>query len=312
MPELPQGNVVETEDPRVDFEEKKFNFGRGEVSFMHATPEQIKKDAGTGEPVIPLLFVHGHGQDPKLERNLKRFAQTGRDTFGVAYTDKRVSKDAKPREKEGVSVKVPPYQLEKADDMVEAMDASGIERADIVATSEGALRAMIAVAQHPEKFRNIVLVHPAGMDNRGFLETHARVVDNYGRLLLDGPVAHHYGRDLQEPRKGKDVQEKSPGGLKGFIKKGPLEILREQRTVAHSRFDSLIPELRAEHPHLHFSMIADKNDRVYPPKRLQKINGDNLDEFMVSDWGGHGMAKGGESIPVIDEMLTRMEQSSTV
>jgi len=274
------------------------NFGHGEVTFMRSAPDAIKTDMSTDAPVIPLLFVQGHGQDPTLERYLQLFAQTGRDTVGVSFTGRRTSTDSRLENVDGMDSQAAPYQVEKAEDMIAAMNAAGIGQTDIIATSEGALRAMIAIAKYPDRFRNILLVHPAGMDDKGYIRTHLRVAYHYGRKAL---------RSLITPRKPRE--DGIAGGAEGFKDKGLRETRVEQKTVARTKFDMLIPELTAANPHLLFSMVGDSKDGVYPAERLKHINGPYLFEFMTSEWDGHGIGIRQDRVNQLDTMLTRMERS---
>ena len=275
--------------PRIIKERK--NLGRGEFEAMRYTPRQ---EQGESQYPVPLLFVHGHGQDPTLERYLQLFGQTGRDTVGVGYPKRRTSKDVRRRMMDSVSVKVPPYQYEKAEDILSAMNSMGVGQADIVATSEGALRALIAVSMHPEKFRNIILVHPAGMDDRGSLVTSLRAAYHYGRRFLRKP--HLF---TERVKRG------------SWKTKGAKEIRREQQTIGRTRLHSLMAELHNNHPHLLFSIIGDKRDRIFTAKRLRRINEENLFTFHTSDWGGHGIGLQPKNVNEIVGLLQQMEQSRT-
>jgi len=54
-------------------------------------------------------------------------------------------------------------ERQRAAGFIAALDARGVERADVVGNSEGGLSAILAAIQYPERVRNLVLVNPAGM-----------------------------------------------------------------------------------------------------------------------------------------------------
>jgi pimeloyl-ACP methyl ester carboxylesterase len=275
---------------------EKRNFGHGEVQMIRVTPNPAERSAEATD--LPLLFAHGHGQDRNLLQQLRAFAATGEDAFGAAFVGPRRSIKWLPRRTE-MGFKAPQYQVDKSEDMVASMDAMHVDEANIVATSEGALRTMIAVGEHPEKFRNIVLVHPAGMDDKGGARTHARVVYHYGRDVLTNP-----GKYLRALRSRKSDQQDAVAVSVPRLKKF-LTRRAEQETVAFSRFHELAAQLQAEHPHLRFLIIADKDDRIYPPQRLQQVN--PTIPVVVSDWGGHGI-RDQRSVREIVGHLRGMEQ----
>lgn len=301
--------AVEYHLPQHPSRKEFHNFGNGEVETLRITPNTIRKDESTGQSVIPLLFLQGHGRDGTLESYLQGFAdQDQRETCGVTYPGKRDSTKTRLVHVEGLKNKVPQYELDRAQDLIKGMEAMGLEKVDMVATSEGAIRAMICAALYPDKFRDILLVHPSGMDDRGRITTYAR-------------VALHYGRELLRPRKAlRKLKGTESGkqriGIKGYFQKGLREVHAGQMSVASAKVHSLLPQVTSSTEIMQdltgkilVSMIGDKHDRIYPPGRLREVNGKYLFEFIESDWGGHGMGARPERIGQAVSMLGKMERS---
>lgn len=284
------------------------DYGRGEIAILQVKPKDILKDADTGEDTVPVLFAQGYGGDTTLPWYLKAFAKTGRRSVGVGFIGKRRNNSTRFVSKEGVKVKVPELESDRADDIIAAMDELGIEQTDLVAESAGALRAMVAIAAHPERFRNVVLIHPAGMDDNGSIMTHGHVVHHQLRSVMDPRLlTERFGR--------KTKRVTSDGNMLHSSEKGFRWIRAEQKTVAKSRFHELLPELKKHHPHLQFTIVADQNDYNFRPRRLKKVNGQHLFRFITSRWRGHGMGQKQERIEEVASLLQQMgkkEQKASV
>jgi pimeloyl-ACP methyl ester carboxylesterase len=279
---------TETKDP--------YNFG-GKVLGFTASPQNPKTDVET-------FFVHGYGQDHRVEDYLRLFAAKDRKAIGLAYPGNRSSSlvwEAYPTE-EG-KVRMPRLQVSKAKAMVDFMDQKDIEKADLVATSEGALRTMIFATLYPDRRRNIVLVCPGGMGGvRFWTEQNARVVYQAGK-----DAAH---RLLQEQEEDKARSGVNMGGPH-LLFRHPLRAVAESASAAYTRFDRLLPELaKAENPPL-ITVITNKGDVLFPEKGLRRrIDESSLFKFSVLDVGGHGIGRTPIGINAIDQDLTEMEQAN--
>src|SRR5580704_9171595 len=94
------------------------NYGRGEIAILHVKPKDILKDADTGENELPVLFAQGYGGDKTLPWYVKAFAKAGREAVGVGFVGKRRSNSTSLVIREGVNVKVPVVESDKADDII--------------------------------------------------------------------------------------------------------------------------------------------------------------------------------------------------
>lgn len=298
------GEVDQSPSPPIlKLERERHNFGRGEVSLLRATPEHIKEDPATGKPVNPVLFSPGYGGERTLEWYVQAFSKTGREALGVAYEGERAIDLSMEKVKVGdVMVEVPKLQVDKTRDMIAALDEIGIEELDMVSNSEGTLRTMLFLALDPkQRARNVVLTHPASMDQKGSLRTHARVAFDYTMIGYLHPrvVAERFKRKFRKKEAvDKDVPRESYQWKRAI-----------QKSVGRTDLTSLLPALQKENPDLRTTMVADRDDHIFRPKRLRRINEPNVFKFLVSKWGGHGIGMKQERVDQIDGMLTKMDAS---
>jgi pimeloyl-ACP methyl ester carboxylesterase len=293
MSEVPPGIHVEASENPITVSKEVRDYGHGEITLIHSVPETTKTASGTENPVPPLLFVQGWGQDGTLEDYTKLFAETGRETVGILYSGKRDNKDYTIHPEE-LTIPLSTFQLGKAQDILSGMKEVGIEQADVVATSEGAIRAMYAIALEPERFRNVLLVHPVGIDDRSGKETAARIARQGGRTLLKMIRARAAG------------ERSIPSGYYGLRQSDKRRLATEAKNVVQARLHDLLPALTTLYPHLRFVLAGDKSDGIYPPHRLREVNGSHVTEIYETDWGDHGIGLHPDRIQEIDHILTRM------
>ncbi len=315
MTEQPNAGI-EGSPQDAQIEKRRRNFsGRGEVEITRVIPFEVGKNPETQEPLRPFVFLHGFRQDKTVEAYLQLIANTGRVAIGVTYPGSRRSRGTYPKKIDGFETKMPGYQFEKAEDVLDALDESGIEEVDIVDTSEGDLRGTIATAldaKRDKRIRNVISVHPAAKDNKGYWRTAANVAKYYGRQFLAQP-----GRSLRHLSDHvSHVREKEKSGDTQLLKRTGRILMKarenrvEQVTIAHSKLHSLPNEARRENPNLRFGMIADRADTMFPPERLQKFNGDYLDApLLVSEWGGHGIGLVQGRINQINQLAMQLDKT---
>lgn len=308
---------IEGDPQKITIEKRQRNFGRGEVEITRITPSEVGKNPDTQEPLRPFVFLHGFRQDKTLEAYLQLIANTGRIAIGVSYPGSRRSRGTYPKKKDGFETKIPGYQFEKAEDVLDSLEELGLEEVDIIATSEGDLSGTIATAldaKGSKKIRNLISVHPAGKDKKGYFRTATNVGRYYGRYFLAQP-----GRSLRNVSDHLNyVREKEKSRDTKLVKRTGRLIMKarenrvEQVTVAHSKLHSMSPEAKRENPNLRFGMIADRADTMFPPERLQEINKDYLDAFCVSEWGGHGIGIFQERISQINQLAMELDKTRVV
>jgi pimeloyl-ACP methyl ester carboxylesterase len=108
-----------------------------------------------GDPV-PLVLAPGWGQTARAYAvPLRTFAERGRHVFSLF-------RPARGRPIVG-QTDLPREEVRKAQALIGGMARMRLDSVDLVAHSEGALAAVIAAALYPHRFRNLILVDPAGL-----------------------------------------------------------------------------------------------------------------------------------------------------
>lgn len=269
------------------------------IEVMSISPEEVKKNSHTGEAVNPIFFEYGYGGEAMAEWFAQTMAREGRPTYLVRYLA------GEPHDPQLISLpeeaQASQLDIEKAKDRVALLERMGIAHTDLIAESAGAARAILEVNERPDLFENIVLVHPAGLDNQGYVATHLHVVEHQAAAMLH-PVMiserlKRWWRRKQITKSLNSDEQESQGWDR-----------KAQKAVARARLHNLIPAMKEQHPHLSFSIVADKYDFNFRPRRLEKINGTSLFEFVRSNWGNHGVGHHPERVKQIDHLLTRMEE----
>ncbi len=110
-------------------------------------------EKGEGEPVI---LMHGFNYDTflwvaNIDFLAERFKVYALDLWGSGYSSRELKDFG--------------YQL-YADQVLDFMDALGIQRASLVGQSMGGGTAIFFAVQHPERVRKLILVDPAAMPQR--------------------------------------------------------------------------------------------------------------------------------------------------
>lgn len=145
----------------------------------------------------------------------------------------------------------------KANTLLEVLDDAGVERADVIAHSEGALNTIVAAFKRPEKFRNVILAMPAGMIGKDSV------------LKLAGRFAPKMARSLtkdtfENPQIGTAI---NIGGA-AYIAKNPAKAMREVSAMAETTIDDVVGVLREQG--VHVGVLQSNADTVFPPDRIEQ------------------------------------------
>ncbi len=128
----------------------------GAMEVVDVKPEKLKTD-------IPTFWVYGWGGTvERSEDVIVNLAERGRRVLSVNAPHGIESGNLKESATER-GQKIHDIELRKVAALLKSIDEKGIQQTDIVAHSEGAIYGVLAALLRPEKFRNMVLVNPAGM-----------------------------------------------------------------------------------------------------------------------------------------------------
>jgi pimeloyl-ACP methyl ester carboxylesterase len=155
-----------------------------------------------------------------------------------------------------------PEVAQKANTLLKVVEQMGAEKVDVIAHSEGALNAILAAKLYPEKFRNIVLVAPAGLIGKDSVPRLS------GRFMAK--VARGYLVDMKE------IKQRDAESAERFAKSGPTYInankakaLREVKAIAKTQIkDTDLDELREKG--INIGVLQSNKDYGFPQKRIGK------------------------------------------
>lgn len=224
---------VEREPVDVEFSEKwkhpqEITTSLGEkVTLYDMAPENLKSPT-------PVLLVSGFSGNAELwKKNMREFYALGRRSIivdgshGVEYDRNEIELDKRAGDTE----------YRKVAAMSAALDGAHVEKADAVAHSKGCIDLVLAAAAYPEKFRNIVLIEPAGMNpNETLMQVLIRNVTKDGPSIKKAHDAYKAGEtdwkihpdDALEVDLGKELKEH------------PLLSVKEIMSVANTRIVDLL------------------------------------------------------------------------
>jgi len=195
-------------------------FGRNRISIVDIAPQRHRG--------LPMALVSGWASTAAaLKDNIIALASLGRR---VIYAEAPHGIEAEARSG------YPATALRKAAALLLALDERRVRRVDAVAHSEGAIVVAVAATLAPSRFRNIVLVNPAGLSRRKDL----------GRLAQDfsaDTLWDEMRRVLADPGLAKPV-------LTAWLEAGrtiltdPWRSYEEAKTISVSDIIGLLKDLR--------------------------------------------------------------------
>lgn len=186
--------------------------------------------------------------------------------------------------------------LLKAFSILIALEQKGVEKADIIGHSEGSLAAIVAAKECPEKFRNLILVNPAGILGN----------DSFGSLAIKFI--------FKEGWNNIKTAINNPTGMAKYLKEAASYIssnldmsLNEINGIAKTNLVEVLGELRGQG--IKISIIAGENDTVFPADELEsKLADYPIDNYEVIN-GGHGkLIFDKNMVPVLENTLKRLEK----
>jgi pimeloyl-ACP methyl ester carboxylesterase len=268
--------------------EKQFNNENAKKSgAIELNPEQQKTD-------IPTTIAPGFNANEKV---FKDFA------LALSEKDRKILLINSPSgidiNKEDNIDGIPEAEMRKIQNLIKMLEEKNIEITDIVAHSEGAFYTVLAAKLYPEKFRNLVLVDPAGIIGK----------DNWKRLAMG--TIHNTILEPMISNVSKEIPKttvKDPyGSFKRFL------------AIAKADINEAIQEIRDLG--IGVSVIHSVNDKIFPMDKVQenlarteeekKDDKHKLDGFysVKVDGGTHNeIAFEPEKIALlIDDALDKME-----
>ncbi|MFZ3057815.1 MAG: alpha/beta hydrolase [Minisyncoccales bacterium] len=254
---IPEKGNYEKARSEADVLLEKYDFIKNE-DIKEINPEKVKDE-------MPVFVSPGWGVVPESqEESLKTISEEGRKVLTISFS--------RERKVEQSDTDIPTAELQKALSIIEAISKKGINRVDAIGHSEGGLNLVIAANLFPEKFRNIVLVSPAGMiENDSSLNLMKRFIIDEGiqELGVDKSIFFKYIKEV----------------FKYSIKGSKLSY-EEISACAVANIFQMTEQLREKGVKVGF--ICGANDKVFPIEEVVKrVGKENADHFL-STKGDHG------------------------
>ena len=147
--EKEESNIYQNTRERLDYFLNNCEFVK-EEEIIEINPEKIKDET-------PVFFSPGWGVKATSESMRKAIAEEGRKVISTDFTREEKMMDT------GNKEDIPVAELQKALAIIETLNKTAKGKVDAIGHSEGGLNLAVAASLYPEKFRNIVLISPAGM-----------------------------------------------------------------------------------------------------------------------------------------------------
>ena len=256
---------------------EKLDLYEGEtLSLRDIQPEKLKTET-------PVLFLKGWGTTPDNYRdNIVGLAEKGRrilavdNIYGISAEQIEGAKEARelvPNE----------LMLDKVAATLKVFEAKeGLDQVDVVAHSEGAIHAIFAALLRPERFRNLVLVDPAGMVGGNNREQSIK------GATLD--VALQVGRMYKLGGMLDSAQRMSASvGLKKAVISGPKKIWDSIGVISKTQIHELLGILRERG--IRISIVHGVDDKFFSMDDVQKMTkGGKVDGFYSTNSTHYGIS----------------------
>lgn len=231
----------------------------GSIPFSIATPEDLRYE-------VPVIFAPGWSEGMvSFRRPQEVMSRFGRQSVIFEH----------PRRggKEIASPDYPKAEMLKALALLDVIDQTGQEKVDVVAHSEGAIYTIIAARLNPDRFRNIVLVAPAGLIGR----------DTFPRLM--GRFSKKIFRNLRQAsldlKVRKDILRAHLSAV-AYVGNNIVRALNEARAISKLEIAEDLDWLRDKG--IGIGVIQYQNDAAFPATRMQeRLAGERVDRLIGID-----------------------------
>lgn len=227
---------------------------------ININPEKPKDE-------VPVFFSPGWGVRTTSESIMKTIAEQDRKVISTFFSrEEKIINDEE---------NIPVAELQKALAIIEIINNSRTEKVDAIGHSEGGLNLMLAASLYPEKFRNIVLMAPAGMMKN---DTKLSLVK---RFLLD---------------EGIEERNQITSNFKSFISylkdvsyhalKNADLTNKEIEAMTQMDIFEMMKELKGKG--VKVGLVCGVNDKVFPIEEVLKNMGKEDVDHFISTTGNHG------------------------
>jgi pimeloyl-ACP methyl ester carboxylesterase len=221
---------------------------------------------------LPIMFCPGWIQNSESQkRNLRTMYKEG---CRMILPDSLHGIPTKELEKNGSTKGMAKAELRKAAMLLATLNERSVDQVDAIAHSEGAINLVMAALLAPERFRNIVLIDPAGMIGK----------DNLIGLAVR---SQRENTQLAQARKAGAKFEYDFEGVSDdpYFKGTPIKTLKEVIAIANSNIQGMLAALRAKG--IGVTVINGAEDLQFPTAKMQRATGIENVRGFVSVKGAH-------------------------
>ena len=269
----------------------KFEAFGAEIEAVDITPPNLKSE-------IPVLIAPGFGENQNTFKPLlKTLYNEGRRAITLSHPrfgGNAEEFDESLVEKHGLE------ELRKAMNLIALMKNRGVERTDIVAMSEGAINGTIAAELEPNKFRNVLLVGPAGLIGKdNFPSLFARFLMNINSEtadLLKPSVSFADNRFTTIYESWAYFLKNLPRGLKEGVAISKADIVEMLRNIRARGSKTAV--------------VIGVDDPVFDQATMNstiKKAGQIVDGFVTVTGGHYGIANEPKYAEAIEALITSLE-----
>lgn len=259
---------------------EKITFPDDTIEMYDIRPEYEKTD-------IPAALMPGWGGTPEMYReNMRTLAAKNRRALSVNAPH-------------GITVdkgqfiaadidKIPDAVLRRIAALINSLDVKQIQKTDAIGHSQGCLDIVLAATLYPERFRNVVLVTPAGMIGK---DTFWRLATSFSIDVVKGYVqgiTQSIAKESDSRTGRKVIFEPMLRALRevaGSALKDPVRAFREVLAISDAEIHELLIGLREKG--IGISVVSAADDEVFPSGRMQKIITRDMVDGFYSVAGRH-------------------------
>lgn len=247
----------------------------GAMKVVDVKPEKPKTD-------IPTFWLCGWGATVEVhEDNIINLAERGRRTLAIDAPHGIDSANLEESATERGQA-IPDIELRKVAALLKTLDEKGIEQTDIVAHSEGAIYGTLAALLRPEKFRNMVLVDPAGLVGE---DTTGRLVKG-AALDIALQTARIYKKLLT--KQGLEAFKQSNTATKALAQvfaKNPRHTVESIGIIAQSQIQEILETLK--NLGIKIAIVHAVDDKFFSMDKVQKQTTAKMADGFYSVKGTH-------------------------
>lgn len=242
----------------------------------------------------PVFFSPGWGVTETSKSIMGAIAEQDRKVISTFFTREEKIKD------DGIEGDVPIAELQKALAIIETIDKAGAGKVDAIGHSEGGLNLALAANLYPEKFRNIVLMSPAGMMKN---DSYFNLVK---RFIVDESIEEVKNRDKVNINSFysyfKDVF--------GSLLKNLLLSNKEMKAMTQMDLFELTKQLKEKG--VGVGLVCGVNDKVFPIEEVIKNADRNNIDCFLSTKGNHGSTEfNKEHVELAENLLVNMARKKS-